>query len=283
MGRLVRGREAPVPERPWRSQALIIALVYLAFSAVWILLSDAVLAALVTDPATAAELQSVKGLAFVVASSVVVFVVSHRFLDRAGRSAAGLSRAYDDTLAGWAAALDLRDRSTAQHTARVTELTCRLAVRFGFSGEALEDVRRGATLHDIGKMGVPDDILRKPSGLTPQEWQQMRRHPELAVEMLQGIDYLRGALPIPSCHHEKWDGTGYPCGLAGDAIPLEARLFAVVDVYDAVTSERPYRDPMPQHEALDLIRDGAGTHFDPTVVPEFLDLVTTTAADHGRF
>jgi putative nucleotidyltransferase with HDIG domain len=262
---------------PWRSAALLIALVYLAFSAVWILISDAVLAALVPDPVVAAELQSVKGLAFVVASSVVVFVVSHRYLDRAGRTAAELRRAYDDTLAGWAAALDLRDRSTAQHTARVTELTCRLAARFGFSGDALEDVRRGATLHDIGKMGVPDEILRKPSALTSQEWVQMRRHPELAVEMLQGIDFLRGALPIPSCHHEKWDGTGYPCGLVGEAIPLEARLFAVVDVYDAVTSERPYRDPMPQHEALDLIRQGSGTHFDPQVVTMFLDVVHSTS------
>jgi putative nucleotidyltransferase with HDIG domain len=269
-------------ERSWRSPALLIALVYLAFSAIWILLSDAVLAALVPDPATAAELQSVKGLAFVVASSVVVFVVSHRYLDRAGRAAAELGRAYDDTLAGWAAALDLRDRSTAQHTARVTDLTCRLAARFGFCDEALEDVRRGATLHDIGKMGVPDEILRKPSGLTAQEWQQMRRHPELAVEMLHGIDYLRGALPIPECHHEKWDGSGYPRGLAGDAIPLEARLFAVVDVYDAVTSERPYRDPMPQDEALDLIRHGSGTHFDPQVVPVFLEMVRSPAPERQR-
>lgn len=275
-------REAPMPARAWRSPALLIALVYLAFSAVWILLSDAVLEALVPDPVVAAELQSVKGLAFVVVSSVVVFVVSHRYLDRAGRAAAELRRAYDDTLAGWAAALDLRDRSTAQHTARVTDLTCRLAVHFGFSGEALEDVRRGATLHDIGKMGVPDEILRKPSSLTEQEWQQMRRHPELAVEMLQGIDYLRGALPIPSCHHEKWDGTGYPRGLAGAAIPLEARLFAVVDVYDAVTSERPYRDPMPQSEAIDLIVSGTGTHFDPQVVPVFVDLVAGMSPDHQR-
>lgn len=269
-----------MPGRPWRSPALLIALVYLAFSAVWILASDAVLAALVPDPVVAVELQSVKGLAFVVASSIVVFVVSHRYLDRAGRSAAELRRAYDETLAGWAAALDLRDRSTAQHTARVTELTCLLAARFGFSGTALEDVRRGATLHDIGKMGVPDEILRKPSALTAEEWHQMRRHPELAVEMLQGIDYLRGALPIPSCHHEKWDGSGYPSGLAGEAIPLEARLFAVVDVYDAVTSERPYRDPMPQGEALELVVAGTGTHFDPQVVPVFVDLVLGASPDH---
>lgn len=266
-------------ERSWRSPALLIALVYLAFSALWILLSDAVLAALVTDPATAAELQSAKGLAFVVASSVLVFVVSHRYLDRAGIAARELRRAYDDTLAGWAAALDLRDRSTAQHTARVTELTCRLADRFGVASERLDDIRRGATLHDIGKMGVPDEILRKPGALTDEEWREMRRHPELAAEMLEGIDYLRAALPIPLCHHEKWDGSGYPRGLAGEAIPLEARLFAVVDVYDAVTSVRPYRDPMTQTEALDLIRAGTGTHFDPDVVPVFLQLMAPTSVE----
>jgi putative nucleotidyltransferase with HDIG domain len=271
-----------MPGRARRSPALTVALVYLTFSAAWILLSDAAVAALVPNATTAAELQSVKGLGFVAASSVVVFAVSHRYLDRAGAAATELRRAYDDTLTGWAAALDLRDRSTAQHTMRVTELTCRLASRFGFDGEALEDVRRGATLHDIGKMGVPDEILHKPSTLTSAEWEQMRRHPELAVEMLHRIDYLRGALPIPWCHHEKWDGTGYPRGLAGHAIPLEARLFAVVDVYDAVTSERPYRDPMPVPEALDLVRRGAGTHFDPAVVPVFLDLVGADVSAHEK-
>jgi putative nucleotidyltransferase with HDIG domain len=261
-----------------RSPALAIALVYLAFSAAWILLSDRVLTRLVPDPALQANVQSVKGIGFVVASSVVLFMVSHRYLDRAGAAAAELRRAYDATLDGWAAALDLRDHSTAEHTHRVTELTVALASRFGFAAEALENVRRGATLHDIGKMGVPDDILGKPGALTDDEWVQMRRHPDLAVEMLRGIDYLQPALPIPWCHHEKWDGSGYPRGLVGVQIPLEARLFAVVDVYDAVTSVRPYREPMHETEALALLESGAGSHFDPDVVAAFLDLVRGPAA-----
>lgn len=266
-------RGCAVLDRARRSPALAIALVYLAFSVVWILLSDRVLAVLVADDGLEAELQSVKGVAFVVASSVVLFVVSHRYLDRAGAATAELRRAYDATLDGWAAALDLRDHSTAEHTHRVTRLTVALAQRFGFEGDALEDVRRGATLHDIGKMGVPDDILGKPGALTEDEWCQMRRHPELALEMLRGIDYLRPALAIPWCHHEKWDGSGYPRGLVGGDIPLEARLFAVVDVYDAVTSVRPYRDPMPVEDALALVAAGSGSHFDPDVVPVFLELV----------
>jgi putative nucleotidyltransferase with HDIG domain len=262
-----------VLDRARRSPALAIALVYLAFSVAWILLSDRVLDALVADDGLEAELQSVKGVAFVIASSLVLFLVSHRYLDRAGAATVELRRAYDATLDGWAAALDLRDHSTAEHTHRVTSLTVALAHRFGIEGEALEDVRRGATLHDIGKMGVPDDILGKPGALTDDEWCQMRRHPELAVEMLRGIDYLAPALAIPWCHHEKWDGSGYPRGLSGTDIPLEARLFAVVDVYDAVTSVRPYREPMPEDEALALVVAGSGSHFDPAVVPVFVELV----------
>ncbi len=155
----------------------------------------------------------------------------------------------------------------------MTTRTVELARRFGFEGRALDDVRRGATLHDIGKMGVPDEILGKQGPLTDDEWVQMRRHPELAVQMLQGIEYLRAALAIPRCHHEKWDGSGYPAGLVREQIPLEARLFAVVDVYDAITSVRPYRQPMPVQEARATIEAGSGSHFDPAVVDAFLALI----------
>jgi HD-GYP domain-containing protein (c-di-GMP phosphodiesterase class II) len=264
-------------ERARRSPAAVIALVYLAFSVTWILLSDRLVAALALDPDRSQQVQSVKGVLFVAASALLIFLVSRRYLDRAGTAAAELQHAYDATLAGWAAALDLRDHSTAEHTQRVTELTVALAARFGYAGDALEDVRRGATLHDIGKMGVPDHILGKAGPLTDDEWREMRRHPDLAVDMLRGIDYLAPALPIPWCHHEKWDGSGYPRGLAGEQIPLEARLFAVVDVFDAVTSERPYRSPMTDADALALIQDGAGSHFDPRVVAAFLELVTDRA------
>ncbi len=170
---------------------------------------------------------------------------------------------------GWAAALDVRDHSTAAHTARVTDLTEQLARAFGIHGHELVRIRRGATLHDIGKMGVPDEILRKDGPLTDDEWVLMRQHPDLAVQFLSGVNYLNDALDIPWCHHEKWDGTGYPRGLVGTEIPLAARIFAVIDVYDAVTSDRPYRRAHPHADVMTLIHDGRGTHFDPEVVDAF--------------
>lgn len=181
-----------------------------------------------------------------------------------------LQASYETTLEGWSHALDLRDKETEGHTLRVTELTLRIARAMGFSAEQLVHVRRGALLHDIGKMGVPDQILHKPGPLTEEEWRSMKRHPELAYELLSPIQYLAPALDIPHYHHEKWDGTGYPDGLKGEEIPLAARIFAVVDVYDALTSDRPYRASWSKEQALAYIRSEAGRHFDPTVVDIFL-------------
>ena len=152
-------------------------------------------------------------------------------------------KAYDTTIEGWSRALNLRDKETEGHTRRVTEMTLTLARRFGFTEEDLLHLRRGALLHDIGKMGVPDNILLKPEPLTEEEWIIMRKHPQYAYDLLKPIAFLGSALDIPYCHHEKWDGTGYPRGLRGEEIPLAARLFAVVDVWDALTSDRPYRPP----------------------------------------
>ncbi len=269
--------------RPTRA-ALRLAAGYGTVSVAWILLSDRLATRLSLGSSSVEQyLQSVKGLGFVALTSVGLFVVSLRYLRRLDDSTARLRSAYDETLAGWASALDIRDRSTAQHTERVTTRTVELARAFGFEGRALDDVRRGATLHDIGKMGVPDEILGKKGPLTEDEWVQMRRHPELAVQMLQGIEYLRPALAIPRCHHEKWDGSGYPAGLVREQIPLEARLFAVVDVYDAITSVRPYRQPMPPEEARATLKAGSGTHFDPTVVEAFLAMVDAeTRVQAGR-
>lgn len=183
-----------------------------------------------------------------------------------------LRRAYDRTIEGWARALDLRDRETHGHTRRVTEVTIRLARRLGIEEDALVHVRRGALLHDIGKMGIPDAILQKPGPLDEEEWKVMRRHPEMAYRLLAPIGFLEPALHIPYCHHEKWDGTGYPRRLQGAEIPLAARIFAVVDVWDALISDRPYRDAWPEDEALQHIREESGAHFDPRVVEAFLDL-----------
>ena len=190
-----------------------------------------------------------------------------------------LQIAYDTTIEGWSHALDLRDKETEGHSLRVTETTRRLARAMGMGDAELVHVRRGALLHDMGKMGVPDGILLKPGGLTDEEWVTMRQHPQVAFDMLSPITYLRPVLDIPYCHHEKWDGTGYPRGLKGEQIPLAARLFAVVDVYDALTSDRPYRKAWSNENALDYLRKQAGTHFDPKAVELFLGVMNEEAQE----
>lgn len=178
--------------------------------------------------------------------------------------------AYDRTIEGWCKALELRDNVTEGHTQRVTELTLRIAKQMGFSKEELIHIRRGALMHDIGKMAIPDSILKKPGSLDDDEWIEMRKHPIYAHEMLSRIAYLAPALEIPYCHHEKWDGSGYPRGIAGKAIPLAARIFAIADVWDALRSDRPYRKALPASSALAYIEENKGSHFDPEVVEAFL-------------
>jgi PAS domain S-box-containing protein len=184
-----------------------------------------------------------------------------------------LVNAYDTTIEGWSRALDLRDKETEGHTRRVTEMMLTLARRFGFSREESLHIRRGALLHDIGKMGVPDNVLLKPEPLTEEEWIMMRKHPQYAYDLLRPITFLARALDIPYCHHEKWDGTGYPRGLKGEEIPLAARLFAVVDAWDALRADRPYRPAWSEEEALTYIREQSGRQFDPQVVESFLEMI----------
>ncbi len=182
-----------------------------------------------------------------------------------------LLQAYDDTIEGWAFALDLKDEETEEHSRRVTDMTVKIARKMNIKEEELLQVRRGALLHDIGKMGVPDSILLKNGKLNDEEWVLMKKHPVHAYEMLVPIDYLRPATDIPYCHHEKWDGSGYPRGLKGKQIPPAARIFAVVDVYDALTSDRPYRKAWSKEDTLKLISEGSGSHFDPEIVKIFLE------------
>ncbi|MBU0510157.1 MAG: GAF domain-containing protein, partial [Chloroflexi bacterium] len=189
------------------------------------------------------------------------------------RSNLELSMAYNSTLEGWAKALELKDMETEGHSRRVTEITIRLASVMGIGGEALAHVRRGALLHDIGKMGIPDSILQKPGPLNDEEWVIMRQHPVYARDMLAPIAYLRRAIDIPYSHHEKWDGSGYPRGLRGEQIPLPARIFAIVDVWDALNSDRPYRDAWPKQKIIAHIQEQSGKHFDPRVVEAFLELI----------
>lgn len=267
--------------------AVKIAGTFLLVSVLWILLSDRVVEWVSPSEEQAAWLQTFKGLGFVLATTVLIYLMANRYLKRAERTTDQLREAYDQTLAGWAAALDIRDHSTGEHTERVTELTVALAERFDFTGDDLDDIRRGATLHDIGKIGVPDRILGKLGPLDDDEWAAIRQHPDIAARMLAGIGFLAPAMDIPWCHHEKWDGTGYPRGLAGTEIPFPARLFAVVDVYDAITSERPYRQPASSDEALAHIEERAGSHFDPEVVDAFVAMMRERQAagladDGGR-
>lgn len=184
-----------------------------------------------------------------------------------------LALAYGATIEGWSRALDLRDHETEGHTVRVTELTMNLARAMGMSEAELVHVRRGALLHDIGKLGVPDRILLKPASLDDDELEEMRKHSTYAHDMLAPISYLRCALEIPYCHHEKWDGSGYPQGLKGEAIPRAARIFAVVDVWDALRSDRPSRPAWTHEKALEHIVGGAGSHFDPEVVDAFVRMI----------
>ena len=184
-----------------------------------------------------------------------------------------LMQAYDATIEGWSRAMDLRDRETAGHTQRVTKLTLELGRAMGLDESRLIHIRRGALLHDIGKLGVPDHILFKPSELTVEEREIIEKHTEFAYEMLAPIPYLKPALNIPYFHHEKWDGTGYPLGLKGEQIPLEARIFSLVDVWDALLSDRPYRNAWSGERTIEYIRAQSGTHFDPRVVECFLEVI----------
>jgi putative nucleotidyltransferase with HDIG domain len=193
--------------------------------------------------------------------------------EQSQKDAAELVLAYDSTLEGWAHALELRDQETEGHSRRVVQMTVELASKMGVGTHEMENVRRGALLHDIGKMGIPDSILLKPGTLNEREWEIMRRHPEYAYQFLEPIDYLRPVIDIPYSHHEKWDGSGYPCRLTGAEIPFVARIFAIVDVWDALRSDRPYRTAWTKEKTRQYIIEQSGIHFDPQVVQAFMELL----------
>jgi len=211
-------------------------------------------------------LQTLAGQAAIAIDNVQMF----KTLQRSNQE---LMLAYDITLEGWGRALELRDKETKGHTNRVVELTLELARRMGISGEELTHLMRGTLLHDIGKLGVPDSILQKPGPLTEAEWKVMRQHPQYAYDMIYPIVYLRPALEIPYCHHERWDGSGYPRGLKGENIPLVARIFAVIDIWDALLYERVYRKAWPEEKVLEYLKNTAGIELDPTIVKTFLELL----------
>ena len=206
------------------------------------------------------------------AMETAIAIDKAELLNMLQRSNQDLTIAYDKTIEGWARALELRDEETEGHTRRVAEWTMRLGQAYGITGAQLMHMRRGALLHDLGKIAIPDRILLKPTDLTSDEWETMRMHPLLAYEMLSSIEFLRPALDIPYCHHEHWDGSGYPRGLAGDEIPVAARLFSVIDVWDALRHKRPYRDAWPEEQVIAYLDHQAGKTLDPDIVQTFLEI-----------
>ena len=215
-------------------------------------------------------------LCYVLSYEVSLAITNAQLYEKAQQSIMDISQAYDATLEGWSRMLDMRDHVTDEHTHRVTDLTVELAKRMGIPASELGHIRRGAFLHDIGKMGIPDSILQKPAPLTDTEWEIMKTHPEKAYRVLSKIHYLIPAVDIPYCHHEKWDGTGYPRKLKGTEIPLSARIFAVVDVYDALTSDRPYRKAWEKARALKYVQEQSGKHFYPEAVEAFIKMMEKT-------
>lgn len=208
----------------------------------------------------------------VFANQISVALENARLVQKLQNANEALDRAYQMTLEGWVKALDLRDNETEGHTVRAADMTVHLARFMGVREEHIPHIRRGALLHDIGKMAIPDNILRKPGPLTSEEWQVMKQHPRTAHTWLSAIEYLKPAVDIPYCHHEHWDGKGYVQGLAGDDIPFWARIFTIVDVWDAMLSDRPYRKAIPQKKVIKYIREESGKLFDPRVVEAFFDL-----------
>ncbi|MFA6657972.1 MAG: HD-GYP domain-containing protein, partial [Mesotoga sp.] len=194
-------------------------------------------------------------------------------IDNLRESNRKIAKAYDQTLEVLAGTLEMRDMDTEEHSRRVTDLTVQLAKKMEVTEEELESIYRGALLHDIGKISIPDSVLLKKGPLTEEEWRIMRTHPVTAYEVLSQVEYLRPSLDIPYCHHERWDGSGYPRGLKGEEIPLAARIFAVVDVYDALTSDRPYRKAWSKEKTIEYLLENSGSQFDRHVVKEFLEIL----------
>lgn len=248
-----------------------IVLVYLVMGVAWIFFSDRLAVQLFSDPHDLTRAQDLKGWLFIIVTAVLLFFLIRRALREAERVNHQLIDSYDQTIRGWVQVLDLRHKETKDHTFRVTAMTIALAQQMGVTDvEQLKQIERSAILHDIGKIGIPDAVLTKPGRLDEEEVQLMRTHPQIAKDLLSKIDFLQNCMDIPHGHHERWDGQGYPTGARGEAIPLAARMFSVVDVWDALSHPRVYKEAWTEDKVLDYLREEAGTRFDPQVVAVFL-------------
>lgn len=246
-------------------------LIYLVFASFWIYFSDSVVAIFIRTPEGITLAQNLKGLAFVACTTLMLFFLIRSDLNRINEVNVKLRQSYDQTLEGWVQVMDIRHKETRQHSLRVTRMTVKLASLMGIEGEKLTHIARGALMHDAGKVGIPDSILIKPAPLNEEEWELMKQHPVIARDMMQDIEFLQPSIEIPYSHHERWNGSGYPEGLKGEEIPLAARLFAIVDVWDALLEKRVYKEPWPEDQVKFYLQEQAGIHFDPQVVDLFLD------------
>ncbi|MHA6203752.1 HD-GYP domain-containing protein [Dyella soli] len=247
-----------------------IVLIYVALAWLWIFFSDRLLFALVHDEHTLSALNSVKGALYVLCTGLVLYWLIGRDMRHMDRLNHMLLNGNEQSLRALVAAMDLRHKETRDHSERVMRMTVALARKAGLDGDALRYVRFGALLHDIGKLALPDAILVKPGPLDAEETALMRTHPQLGRDLLMRTAFLRAAIDIPYAHHERWDGTGYPRGLRSEEIPLAARIFSVVDVWDALSFPRVYKAAWPEHEVIDYLRNAAGTQLDPRMVTLFL-------------
>ncbi|MBN1007123.1 HD-GYP domain-containing protein [Amphritea pacifica] len=246
-------------------------LIYLIFALLWIYFSDALVSSLFHSAEMITRVQNLKGFAFVSCTALLLLFLIRADLNRIEQVNQKLQQSYDQTLKGWVQVMDIRHKETGEHSLRVTRMTVRLARLLGVEGDELTYIARGALMHDAGKVGIPDAILIKPGPLDHDEWAIMKEHPVIARDLMKDIEFLKPSINIPYCHHERWNGTGYPQGLAGKQIPLAARIFAIVDVWDALSEHRVYKQPWPEDQVLLYIREQAGIHFDPEIVEVFLD------------
>jgi putative nucleotidyltransferase with HDIG domain len=265
--------------------------IYIVFSSLWIIFSDYLLTLFTDELGVFLRLQNYKGLFFVFASAALLFALLWReiqkrenewhrhqqeqetLLAQVQQANRELVAARDATIEGWARTLEFRDIETRHHSDRAINLTLKVANQMNVSQEQAQFIRWGVLLHDIGKLGIPDTIMHKPGPLTPSEREIINQHARLGYELLKTVTYLEPILDIPHYHHERWDGSGYPEGLSGESIPLMARIFAVVDVWDAMISDRPYRKALPESEAMTYITAQSSRHFDPAVVEAFLQIM----------
>ena len=253
------------------SPQLLTAGIYVLVSALWIWFSGHLLGDLVHDPQRIVHYQILKGWLFVLGTGLLLYWLIGRTVHRLADANRQLLDSHEQTLRVLVEAMDIRHKETSDHSERVVRMAVGLGRLAGMEGEALRDVKFGALLHDIGKLALPDVILVKPGKLDEEETRLMRTHPRMGYDMLQRIDFLHDASVIPHSHHERWDGTGYPQGLKGEQIPLAARIFSVVDVWDALSFPRSYKPAWPESDVLQYLRDAAGGQLDPRLVQLFLD------------